>query len=485
MPNKKKTQLRLLAQKFLEPGRKNEKSIADEIFRTSEHDQTYVRLRSQLKRRLVGLLFHLDIRTGSELRKQTYRSAQDVFVIRVLLMLEARIVATWLLPRALDRARKYELTQDLIELLQVVRRNATLNGDRKRFAEISLELEEARAVRAAEIRLQDLNERISVELATTANPSVETISFSQRTFPEVERLYKRFPTFNVSLLYYRLGTFCSELTSDYSWTYALCDEADAFLSKYPEHGSPLHRGQFAIKRLTSSFSIRNREGFLSALAACEEAFPIGNNNWFLWKEMEVVYSFHEEKWEKASTTYTEIISHSRFDSQPESVRQKWTMYHLYLDFFSMIEAGGEPKAQHFSRLLKNVPIYKKDKAGYNAALIILQCLVLARRGNLNGLIGQCDVIRKYIDRYMRKQHHKQLFGFFRTILLLVKYDFDVAKTEIKAAKYIAQMKRYGHEKVDQGQTVRFELSWFYISRGVERAVERAKEKKKKVKKLHL
>src|ERR1700679_629547 len=86
LPNQKKTRLRLLAQKIVSHEVVDERQWAKEICDTRESDVAYVHLRGQLKRRLMGLLFHLDIRGGSEIRKATYRSAQEVFYIRMLVI---------------------------------------------------------------------------------------------------------------------------------------------------------------------------------------------------------------------------------------------------------------------------------------------------------------------------------------------------------------------------------------------------------------
>src|ERR1700689_888383 len=89
-PKAKNSQLSLLARKIATPGDHNEREWAMETCGTAAPDQTYIRLRRRLKRRLLGYLFELNIRTGSEFRKAVYRSAKDVFCIRILVIFGAR-----------------------------------------------------------------------------------------------------------------------------------------------------------------------------------------------------------------------------------------------------------------------------------------------------------------------------------------------------------------------------------------------------------
>src|SRR5665213_215300 len=112
LPKKNSSQVLVLARKFASPGKDEERAWAMEVCNSDEHDLNYIRVRSELKHLLLGRLFHLHIRTGSELRKATYRNAKEVFCIRVLLMLGARRVAMRLIPSAMERARKFELTSD-------------------------------------------------------------------------------------------------------------------------------------------------------------------------------------------------------------------------------------------------------------------------------------------------------------------------------------------------------------------------------------
>ncbi len=469
--NQKKSRLRQLARKFSNSGPKNESEWAYEICKTSVHDHKYVQLRSKLKRRLIGQLFHLDLGADPEIRKAFYLNAREIFGIRVLLTLGARVVAIWLIPRALERSRTFELTQDRIELLQILKQHATINGDRKKFALFTHEIEYTRSLRQAEIRLQDLSDEINVELATTANPNEKTQLLSKRSFEEATKLFKLYPTFNIGLLYYRLGTLASETAQDYFQTFVLCDEAEIFLTQYSRLAAPVHRGQFAIKRLTSALSTRNLQGFSSAMKSCEAAFPETYNNWFIWKEMEFVFYMHSQEWKQAMELQRFMISHNRFGSQPESVRQKWMLYGIYSSFAAAREGVGVSPPRTIAKLLQDVPIYQRDKAGYNAALYILQYLILAWHGKLNELAKLCEGIRKYVERTLRGQHHKQLYGFLRTLLILDNYDYNLEITNIRAKKYIEQFRRYGYEKVTESQTLPYDLMWEWIQQWIALALK--------------
>ena len=459
LPNQKNTRLRLLARKFAINGDKDERRWAQEICKTDEHDHTYIRLRSQLKRRLIGDLFHLDIRSGSEVRKAIYHNARELFAIRMLIMFGARVVGVWLIPQALARARKYELTQNRIELLQLLRNNAALQADRNQFPIIVTELEEVVKLRNAEMRLESLDASIHIQTVARAHTNVLARSLAEEGYREAGLLFKQFPTFNIGLLYYRLATLYSEAEEFASLTFRLCDEAEKFFDKFQHLISPSYRGQFALKRLSSSIAIRNHEGARSAIEGCDKYFPEPQNNWFIWKENECFLLIQLTDFEAAAELHKSIIHHARFSSQPDQVQQRWVMYGGYIAF-----ALSETDPQRFqkrakNRLLKEVPVYTKDKAGYNAGLLILQQLILYSEGNFSELIERADAIREYSRRYLRYRHHSQLFGFLKTLYLLQKYQFDLEKTRKRAKRWIEQFHKIGLDRICEEQVLPFDMMW--------------------------
>ena len=129
-------------------------------------------------------------------------------------MFDARAVAIWLIPRALKRSRKYELTQDRIELLLFLRQNATLNGDKTQFAHYASELDDAMKLRAAEMKMQAMNEEIGLQLAVRARASEKAKSLARASVPAASMLLEQYPTYNIGLNYFRIATLDSESVED-------------------------------------------------------------------------------------------------------------------------------------------------------------------------------------------------------------------------------------------------------------------------------
>jgi hypothetical protein len=116
--------------------------------------------------------------------------------------------------------------------------------------------------------------------------------------------------------------------------------------------------------------------------------------------------------------------------------------------------------------MSELPVYHKDKAGYNASLFFLQYLIHASSGNPNALIDRSDAMTKYVNRYFHGLHDTNLYAFLKTLLILTNSDFDVEKTKKRSKRYIEQFTAFGREKVDETQVLPFDMMWEWITNWV-------------------
>jgi hypothetical protein len=332
-----------------------------------------------------------------------------------------------------------------------------------------VELDNSLMLRSAEIKMQGMDDEIDVELVARAGASAKAKALAKVARPEAAKLFSQFPTFNVGLNYYRIASLAAESTDDSLETFHVCSEAEKFLARFPHLNAPLYVGQFALKRLTSAIAIQDFRSARMAVQTCEACWTSSSNNWFVWKESELHLLLHSQEWHLASALHKQIVGHDRFTVQPEQVQQKWALLGYYAAFAVWAQEPSASTAvmKDFNKVLREVAIYKRDKAGYNAALYSLQYLILASRGDHNGLVKKSEAIVKYMDRYLRGRHETQLYGFLKTLVLLNKYDYDVERVRKRAHRYIAQFRRFGRETVDETQTLRFDMMWEWIASWVE------------------
>ena len=457
-----------LARKFANSDNRDEDAWAKEIVGDRSTSQAYVRLRSQFKRRLLGHLFDLDLNKGSLLRKMMYSNMRRVFMIRVLVMLGARRAAMSLVPAALARARKFEFTSDTIEMLRISRTNAAFEGKRIEFLRYDEELTRMLLLRIAENRIISLHERFDVESVGLGSVSTTLEKLAAPSLKEAREIYQEFPTFNVGINYFRIATTVAEIEGNFRFSIRLCDESAFFLHQYPHHQNKSFDGEFAVKKLTAALSLRSLEEGQSAAKDCEKYFESGTNNWFVMMEYQFLLYMHTQRFDLASLCLKSVESNGRFESQAEQVRQKWSVFGLYLDF--VFYPDRVQKARALNKLVRNVPIYAKDKAGYNISLLILYYLILVDRGRLDEIVMLCGAMNQYLTRYLRTRKSSPLYAFLKCLVLFQRHNFNLRSARPYTTRYIRQFST-GYYSIEESQVLAYSDMWDRIITGVERAHE--------------
>jgi hypothetical protein len=461
----KDTIIRRLARKFAFDKNHDEHAWALEICGESEYSTSYTWHRSLLRRELLDQMFHLEVRTGTQQRKAAYKLRKSIFLMKTLLLLGARRTAMSLVPVAMKIAKEYELTSDRIELLDALCSNASFNGWRLKFKRYDRELREALRLRVAEVEISSLNRQIDVEIVGVARPGVRALRLAEMLPREALVLFREFPNFHVGLTYYRIGIAAAEMTGNFKHILTLHKQAEAFLSRFPKLYTTSIKGEFELNRLSTALSSGSYEAATESAAVCQKLFLEGSNNWFIAREYEFLLLMHTKQWHEAIALHQLIVSQKRYAGQPDPVKQKWELFGHYTSLIPEVgkEHSKVAKSNTFEKLLREVPIYRQDKEGYNVSLFILQYLILASNGDVRTLTDKSEAMAKFVYRNFRGRHEGQSYAFLRALLIFNNLDFDVKKTKTRAKRYIETFSSIDGQKVDETQILPFEVMWDWIT----------------------
>jgi hypothetical protein len=461
----KDTIIRRLARKFAFEKNRDEHAWALEICGESEHSISYTWHRSLLRRELLDQVFHFEIQSGPQRRKATYKLLKSIFLIRTLLLFGARRTAISLVPAAMKIAMEYELTADRIHLLDTLCSNASLNGWRLKFERYSHELHAMTRLRLAEVEITALDRQIDLENIGRARPSEYALQLAKTAPHKALELFRDFPTFNVGIAYFRIATSAAQMIGDFKRGLTLYEDAQAFLSRFPKLYTVGTKGEFELNRLSMALASGSFQAAAEIAVGCQKLFLEGANNWFIAQEYEFLLLMHTKQWRKAIALHQLVVTQSRFPSQPDHVKQKWELFGHYA---ALIPEVGKMhstviKSNDFEKLLREVPIYHRDKEGYNTSLLILQYLILASNGDIKALTEKSGAMAKFVYRNFRGRHDGQTFAFLKALLFLNNSDFDVKKAKTRAKRYIEVFNAIGNENVDETQILPFEVMWDWVT----------------------
>lgn len=454
-----------------------EREIARHVFgdTATEYDMSYLVLRSQVKKRLLGALAHLDLRDGSPRRRAIYRNALGIFRVRVLLLLGARRTAMQLLPRLLREAREFGLTQIAIEALEVLTENAAITGDRA-------------AYRRYDRELTDLFNRAAAEREANRLVQLNTLEFASRAFgyPGIERraresanrsreLYEKAPSYNTGLAYYRLEAGARELEHNHAGTIAIAREAEALFQAHPQQSTPSVFGEFSLVKLAASFHACNLEDGFEAAKVCEQIYLEGSNNWFTYKGYEFLLNMHAMRFERARAIWDAVESNPRLTAQSDALTQRWQLFERYL-LLAEGKVLREKRPFHerslpdpFAELVREVPIYARDKAGFNIALLILHVYYLLATKQREEITMRIEAMPRYLNRHLRGRRSGATAGFLKTLILLERCSFDLDEFIPMGEKYLNQFLMPKEPvELEDCQALPYPLLWKYFEELLEK-----------------
>lgn len=399
-----------------------------------------------------------------------YKLHKNIFLIHTLAMFGGRITAAWLANSSLRIAREYQYTIAEVQLLEFLRRQSSFSGKAKLFDKYSILLTRAMAILQAEQETSRMYHSLVMEYVRTAVPRV---SLLERTSEYAERsalLAAEYRTYAITLDSIRIGILHNQVEGRYENTLRLCDEADHYFAIYSALTPRSRHGEMTLHRLESYLYLRNYEAGSRAAMECQKYFATGSNNWFVYMEYYFLLAMHTLRFERANEIYREVTSHPRFSLQREALRERWRVFEMCLNYANRAVGitSGKQMEIDVDHLLETVPIYTKDKQGYNVPILVMHILLLLERGDLDAITQRMEALKSYRTRYLRAKTNRHSALFFKLLTIMESNSFEHDVIARKGAKYYQELKNSpsAYTEVHEGVQI-LSYAWLW-----ERVLER-------------
>jgi hypothetical protein len=260
------------------------------------------------------------------------------------------------------------------------------------------------------------------------------------------------------------------VSGQFAMTLQLCDMAENYF-KLNEHLTPSARlGELEINRLESYLYLRDYENGSKTAHRCSAYFPVGRNNWFFYMEYYFLLAMHTLRFQRATEIHSEVTTHPRFALQQEALRERWRVFELCLNYAnrSLHSARKESEVIDIDGLLETVPIYSRDKQGYNVPILVMHILLLLERGDLDAITQRMEALKTYRTRYLRAKTNRHSALFFKLLTIMEANSFDYEVILEKGKKYYEQLRTLpsAYTEVHEGVQI-LSYAWLW-----ERVLER-------------
>ena len=129
-----------------------------------------------------------------------------------------------------------------------------------------------------------------------------------------------------------------------------------------------------------------------------------------------------------------MLNHKNYDSIDEMVRNRWDIYRAYSYFLTKDKRL--IKKFDIDDYLSKTPEYKKENAGLNVALIIIQ-IMSAINDDLKTLHGRLEALDDYVSKYLNNSFSKRTKLFAKLLHKLAIHNRDYDTILVKS-KYLVE-----------------------------------------------
>lgn len=443
---------------------KSDSEAALDIYKSDASNKNYLMLKSRVRGRLLNLVFTIDIskRIKSAYGKAQYKCYRNLFSAQQLIKLGYRDIAVDIIKDSYPLILRFQFNDLRLLAMRMLMDHEGFTGNKKKILFYSQQLLEAGETLSNEIKLESLYQLIRIEMRGQTGFSVQVRSRIKETFFKLSEEFKAIknPTHEMQNYFFGATTFFHHLNNDHQKALEALNQWEKYLTK---HKSLINQVSFAdvyVNKLDTSLYLRDYETGRASAEACEKFFKKGTLNWLIFRENYFLLCMHTGKYDIAKSVYQEVISDLAFMRYASERSERWKIFGAFL--FFVLPVDNRHRRFNIAKFVNEVPIYARDKAGYNISILIAQISLHIKNGEFDKAMDKVSSLKSYEQRHIKKNVNPRTYYFIRMLKTLVRYDFEPEKSEEIASKFLDKLK-HSHVgdkgRIETLEVVPYDLLW--------------------------
>lgn len=436
------------------------------LYQTKEDNSTYRKLKSNLRDRLLDRLLHLDTssKSFSDYQQAYYECHKNWASVKLLTGQNMNVAAMSLAKKLLKQTVKYDfvlLSMDITSYLRI--QYALREGNDKRFGEANEQFSYFRQVYDAECLAEEMYVLLVAKHINSRSPKEQIAKTIEGYYARIEPFLQNFAPYRLHLYGRLIGLMRYTTTHNFADALTACDDAIRFFSAKPyEARVPIQI--FWYEKLICHVQLRHFEEGREAARQCAIYLKDGTFNWFKYMELVVKLAMHTGQYQDACETILAVPAHPRHEFLPENVKEIWRINEAYLYMLIVLGKVKPPPGYAFKsgRLFNKLPIFSKDKAGMNIAILIIRFLLLIAENKRPQLYDELESLDQYCYRYIKTLQTQRRFNFIKALLQIPAGHFDWEEVEKRARRYMDKLKDMPvqvADQVDEIEIIPYENLW--------------------------
>jgi len=431
-----------------------------ELYGNGSGAKTFDMLKSRAKERLISMIFQSDSsKTYEGHIDRAFFSASKTYLIGMMLFRKSKFSSGQeQFKVALKAAREFQFYDLEILILRQLRKYASFSGNDKNFSKYCEELKHAHKYLAAELEAEELDLELQTIIAHSVSVSESWMQLSERNLARLQALSNEFNSILIHGYKYRLSIRYYQAKENYEKAIEVIAEYQQFLLSNPKFDVWTRVANAALNKLYCALYMRDYNRGNEFATECEELIKPGSVIWLIFNEYHFLLCMHASQIGRASSIFNQVLQHPSFADYPAPNVEKWRIFEAYLEYAEPIASPARRKF-NVSKFLNEVPVFSKDKGGYNLSIIIAQILLEVKTNELHRIVDREESLKIYLSRYINKEKQARSYYFIKMLQVMIRYEFDPIKTAQIADKFLVKMKQSGNSYLESSEVIPYEWLW--------------------------
>lgn len=431
------------------------------IYDTGIPDHRYKMLKSRVKQKLLNHLFFLDFEDEHTRNSAKYEEEclRLLHFARLLINEDEIGIAEKLLNKCLYLAQEGEFTYLVISCLELLKQVHTDRCRPIHFKNTKEEAEHYRELFNMEEEARDLYSYYKILLSKSSHSRKKSLEKADEAIGRLKALYEKDSSFEVFDKYYKLKLLYLQLTGDFNEIIRLTDSVD---SDYEHARLNVKRFDINFNKLMKIYAHLKGKDYSNGLRYAEKTFSEfsrSSDSWFTFMEYYFLLAMHTKSYDLAANIINKVLINSYFDKLPEINKTRWNVYRGYLYF--LYSDDSLLRNYDYNRYFTDLPEFDKEKAGMNAAILILQFLNYLKEDKVGSISQPVEELGKYIMKYCPDCYSKRTKAFYKLLITVVKCGLDIRSIKVKTKYLATKMKEIdtAGDVYDEIEVLPYEQLW--------------------------
>jgi len=378
----------------------------------------YLMLKARLKQKMLNYLFFVDFqKAGSHPANAPEQECLKLFHFTKVLRKKGSLeFAEKLATKLVELATKAGFNPFVLSGLEELQYIYAQQQQPVLYRKTTEKVHQYRQLLQYEQEANDLYLGLKVRLNQSVKQRQALVSEAAATVERLQGLWQLTQSFNVFEQYYKLRLWYLELINNFEEIIQLTDEADGFCQEGIIYEPCFDYRYNQYMRVRAYLRTKQYEVGLQLAETYVESFDTSDRNWFAFMENYVLLALNVKNYELAQHLLANVLLNPHQQKLAPLAEERWTLYRTYLYFLLPPEKAD--RKFNFNQLVSQLPHYRKDKAGFNVAILILQFLYFLKKNDLDSMLYRVEALKDYVEKHLPapfSERTRTLFKLFRAL----------------------------------------------------------------------